>query len=303
MYITEQVRTARPLLTKGAKLMLLSTFCFSLMQFLIKAMPQIPSIEHVFFRSFITWVFSVGFLLTNGVSLVGKNQKLLLLRGVVGSISMFSFFYILPRIPFASSVTFKYLSPMFTTLFAVVLLNERPRWMQWGCIGLSFAGVLLLKGFDARIGMFDFGIGILSGVAGGLLYIVIRKIGDDDHPLVVVHYFMLLASVVSGFWMIPYWVTPTLTEAAGLFLIGFVGFVAQVYMTKAFMEPDDLSSLAILRYAEVLYALLIGFLWFGESYTLLSFCGIALILSGLIFSIRAKPKTKQTAISETVTQE
>ena len=278
--------------------MLLSTFCFSLMQFLIKAMPQIPSIEHVFFRSFVTWLFSVGFLLANGISVVGKNQKLLLLRGVVGSVSMFSFFYILPRIPFATSVTFKYLSPMFTTLFAVALLNERPRWVQWGCIGLSFTGVLLLKGFDTRIDLFDFGIGILSGVAGGLLYII-RKIGDDDHPLVVVHYFMLLASLVSGFWMIPYWVTPTLTEATGLFLIGFVGFVAQVYMTKAFMEPDDLSSLAILRYAEVLYALLIGFLWFGETYTPLSFLGILLILSGLLLSIRTKPAKTKDIVPET----
>jgi len=298
MFTTEQLQAARPLLTKGAKLMLLSTFCFSLMQFLIKAMPQIPSIEHVFFRSFVTWLFSVGFLLANGISVVGKNQKLLLLRGVVGSVSMFSFFYILPRIPFATSVTFKYLSPMFTTLFAVALLNERPRWVQWGCIGLSFTGVLLLKGFDTRIDLFDFGIGILSGVAGGLLYII-RKIGDDDHPLVVVHYFMLLASLVSGFWMIPYWVTPTLTEATGLFLIGFVGFVAQVYMTKAFMEPDDLSSLAILRYAEVLYALLIGFLWFGETYTPLSFLGILLILSGLLLSIRTKPAKTKDIVPET----
>jgi drug/metabolite transporter (DMT)-like permease len=277
-------------LTKGVQYMLISTACFTVMQSLIKYMPadHIPTIEQTFFRSFVTWVFCLNFMLNNKITFKTNNIKLIALRSVIGSLSMFSFFYILPRMPLGSSVALKYLSPIFTAIFAVFLLNEKLKPMQWFYFFISFSGVVLLKGFDARIGLFDFTLGLISAISGGILYILIRKIGDDDHPSVVVHYFMLFASVISGILMIPYWVTPNLQDSFIFLGVGYSGYVAQIYMTKAFQEKDDANYLAIFKYLEAIYAIIIGYLLFGETYNYVSFFGLILIFLGLILTVRLK---------------
>lgn len=274
--------------------MIISTLCFTAMQSLIKYLPvgRIPTIEQTFFRSIVTAVFCLAFMFKNHITFKIKNIKLILVRSVVGTISMFSFFYILPRMPLGTSVTIKYLSPVFTALFAGAMLNEKIKTKQWFYIVLAFVGVLLLKGFDSRVATIDLFIGLISAVSGGLLYIILRQIGDDDHPFVVVFYFMLIASLLSAVFMIPYWVTPNLEDSMVFLGVGFFGFVAQIYMTKAFQQQDDANYLAQFKYLEAVFAIITGFLWFGESYTYLSFLGIILIFVSLILNIRLKTKQR-----------
>jgi drug/metabolite transporter (DMT)-like permease len=282
------------ILTKGVQYMLISTACFTVMQSLIKFMPadHIPTIEQTFFRSFVTWIFCVFYMLNNKITFKTNNIKLIALRSVIGSASMFSFFYILPRMPLGSSVALKYLSPIFTAMFAVVLLKEKLKPIQWLFFLISFTGVVLLKGFDARITLFDFSLGIFSAISGGILYILIRKIGDDDDPSVVVHYFMLFASIISAILMIPYWVTPNFQDSLIFLGVGYSGYVAQIYMTKAFQEKDDANYLAIFKYLEAIYAIIIGYVIFGETYTYLSFFGLILIFLGLVLMVRLKSMEK-----------
>ena len=290
------------LLTEGVKYMLISTLCFTAMQGLIKYLPQdrIPTIEQTFFRSFITALFCLVFMLKNHITFDIKNVKLIWIRSIVGSISMFSFFYILPRMPLGTSVTIKYLSPVFTALFAGTMLNERIKPLQWVYIFMAFIGILLLKGFDNRVHLMDLAIGLISAVSGGLLYIILRQIGDDDHPFVVVFYFMAIASMFSAIGMVGYWVTPNWQDCLVFLGVGFFGFIAQIYMTKAFQEKDDANFLAQFKYLEAAYAIILGYLWFDETYTFLSFMGIIVIFVSLILTIRLKSKERfKTPIEDT----
>lgn len=279
--------------------MIISTLCFTIMQAVVKYLPKFRSFQHIFFRSVIGWIFCVIVLQYHKISLVGKNSSLFIFRGIIGSVSMFSFFYVLTNIPFGSAVAFKYLSPIFTALFAVYLLKEKIRLVQWIFFLISFAGITLLKGFETRIGLFDLSIGLISAISGGLLYIIIRKIGDDDEPLVILHYFMLVSAVCSGIAVIPFWVTPGVKDCFWFLLIGSVGFEAQLYFTSAIQQPgNEVSFLAIIRYAEVLYALIIGYIFFDEVYNAQSFTGIFLIFTGLILSFRLKSKLRKEEIAE-----
>ncbi|MEO6583341.1 MAG: DMT family transporter [Ferruginibacter sp.] len=289
----------KAIFTKGVRYLLLSTLCFTVMQALIKYQPKFHSFQHIFFRSVIGWVFCIIVLLYQRTSLIGKNNSLLIFRGIIGSVSMFCFFYILTNIPFGSAVAFKYLSPVFTAIFAVFLLKEKIKVLQWFFFLISFAGVVLLKGFDTRISFFDVSIGLVSAISGGLLLIIIRKIGDDDHPLVILHYFMMVSAVLSSIAVIPYWVTPNFNDCLWFLLIGTIGFVAQLYFTKAIQQPgNEISFLAIIRYTEVLFALLIGYIFFDEIYSAQGFTGIFLIFTGLILSFRLKSKLRKEEIVE-----
>lgn len=275
-------------MSKGIKYMLISTFCFSAMQSLVKYLPEIPIFEHIFFRSIIGWLLCIIILKKENVSIIGKNNKMLVFRGLVGSMSMFSFFYLLSRIPFGTAVAFKYLSPVFTTILAVLILKEKLKPLQWFYLMLSFSGILLLKGFDPRISFFDLGVGLMAAFSGGWLFIIIRKIGEDDHHLVILHYFMFISATISGFASIDSWVSPSLSQSLLILLIGVIGFVAQNFFTISIQQKDNVSLLSILRYTEAIYALVIGYFIFAETYSWISIIGILMIFLGVILTMQMK---------------
>jgi drug/metabolite transporter (DMT)-like permease len=287
-------------ITEGVQYMLISIVCFTAMQGLIKYLPQnrIPTIEQMFFRCFITGLFCLFFMVKKRIGFGVKNMRLIGIRSIVGTISMFAFFYTLPRMPLGTSVTIKYLSPVFTAMFAGVMLKEKIKAPQWVYIGLAFLGVILLKGFDSRVSLIDLGIGLMSAISAGMLYIILRKMSDDDHPLTVVFYFMTIASSIAVLLMIPYWVTPNLEDSIVFLGVGFFGFIAQIYMTKAFQQKEDANYLAQFKYLEAVCAIILGYFYFGETYNFWSFMGIILIFMSLILTIRLKNREKIDAAIE-----
>ena len=130
-------------------------------------------------------------------------------------------------------------------------------------------------------------LGILGAVFGGGVYVVIRKIGQSEHSMVIINYFMLSAAILTGLLMIPDWKKPSLYQWMLLISTGIFGYFAQIYMTKAF-QIESASRIAQLKYLEVIYSLIIGLIWFGEGYSWLSLIGILLILVFMILNVLVK---------------
>lgn len=254
----------------GIQSMLIATIFFTVMQSFVKQLDGLHTFEITFFRSAITSICCFIYLGFYRLPIIGKNQKILVLRAILGIISMTSFFFTLQWMPFGAAVSLKYLSPVFAAIVALFLLKEKIKRIQWLFLIMALLGVLLLKGFDTRINLEGLTIGILGAVAGGLIYPLIRKIGKSEHPMIIINYFMFIATLVMGGLMVPFWRTPVTLEWLLLIGIGFSGFFAQVFMTKAF-QVGAVSQIAPLKYLEVVYALLIGAIWYGEQYAFLSF--------------------------------
>ena len=122
-----------------------------------------------------------------------------------------------------------------------------------------------------------------------MVYIIIRKIGQGDHPLVVVNYFMFTATCVGGLCSIFNWQSPAGVEWFILLSMGFFGFFGQLFMTKAY-QMASIGTVAPMKYLEAVFALLVGWIWFGEGYTLLGLIGIALIIFGMLLNVYVKQK-------------
>lgn len=271
-------------LSKGIQFMLLATVFFTIMQTFVKQLTPMHTFEITFFRSAITSFCCFLYLGFYRLPIIGKNQKILIIRAVLGIISMTSFFFTLQWMPFGAAVSLKYLSPVFAAVVAIFMLKEKIKPWQWCFLAMALAGVLLLKGFDTRINFKGLSIGIFGAMAGGLIYPLIRKIGKSEHPMVIINYFMFIAAIVLGVLMIPFWKNPSSLEWLLLIGVGLSGFFAQVFMTKAF-QVGEVSLIAPLKYLEVVYALLIGLIWYGESYAFFSFIGIVLIIAGMLLNV------------------
>ena len=166
--------------------MLLSTFWFSLMNVMVKKLSYLPPMELVFFRCTVASIIGFTLLKKQSLPWQGSNRKLLLLRGMFGTIALFTFFYTLQRMPIGTAVTIQYLSPVFTTIFAVYILREKVVPVQWLFFMISFLGVIVIKGFDHRIDGATLAIGLLSSMVSGLAYNMVRSLKEKEHPLVVV---------------------------------------------------------------------------------------------------------------------
>ncbi|UZD24714.1 DMT family transporter [Algoriphagus halophytocola] len=267
--------------------MLLAGVFFALMNVSVKYIPHIPAIEIIVFRSLFSLIFSYLILRKQKVNVFGNNKKWLVIRGVVGSIGLISFFYTLQNIPLASAVTIQYLSPIFTTIFGIFIVRERVKPVQFLFFAISFAGVIVIQGFDARVDFFWAMVGITSAIFSGLAYNVIRKLKNTEHPLVIIFYFPLVtlpfAAVVAAFG----WVNPVGWDWLILLFIGICTQTAQYFLTIAYQNAN-VSKVSSLTYIGIVYALLFGFFFFGETFNAMAYIGMGLVLLGILLNMRVK---------------
>ena len=267
--------------------MLLAGVFFALMNVSVKYIPDIPAIEIILFRSVFSLVFSYSLLKKKGVNVFGNNKKLLVIRGIVGSVGLISFFYTLQKIPLASAVTLQYLSPILTTILGIYLVKEKVKPIQFVFFTISFIGVLFVQGFDTRVNLLYAGIGLISALFSGLAYNVIRKLKNTEHPLVIIFYFPLVTLPIATTISIFTWVQPVGWDWVILLWIGICTQTAQYFMTVAYQNAN-VSKISSLSYLGIFYALIFGFFFFGETYTLMAYVGMGLLLLGVILNYRVK---------------
>lgn len=276
----------------GIKYILLATIFFQLMNTCVKFVPHIPAHQIIFFRSIISLSVSFIHLKILNIHPWGNNKVALILRGIFGMASLTAFFITLQRMPLATAVTIQYLSPIFTIIFATFILGEKSKPLQYLFFIISFAGVVIVRGFDDRIATNDLMLGILSAMFSGLAYNMIRKSRNSEHPIVVVFYFPLVALPIITIWCLTEWVDPVGWDWLFLILTGVFTQVAQVFMTKAY-QLEKASTISGLQYLGLIYSLTIGYFIFDETYSWLSLVGMGLIVSGILLNLLyEKIKTK-----------
>ncbi len=276
------------MISKGIVFILIATFAFAIMNATAKELSDFHPMQVVFFRALGTFVFIFPTMLLRKIRIVGNNPKFLFLRGFVGVISLATFFMALQRIPLGSAISIRYLGPIFGVVMAALFLKEKVKGLQWLSFAIAFSGVILLKGFDLRIDNLSLGLLLISAFFVGMVFVLLRYLSETDHYLTIINYFMVMAIIASLFF-INQWRMPVGNEWYPVVGIGILGMVGQVFMTRAF-QTEDTSVLAPFKYMELVWALIMGYFLFGETYSWLPFLGIILIIIGMLLNVYSKNK-------------
>lgn len=277
-------------LSRGAGNMLLATFAFAVMNVFVKQLERIPAMEIVFFRCLVSGLICGVEISRRCFDWKGNNHTLLVARGSFGTLALFTFFLTLQHMNLATAVTIQYLSPIFTALIGVFVLQEMVPARQWLFYGVAFAGVFVLKGFDTRVSTFYLLIGIVSAICSGMAYNLVRRLREREEPIVVVLHFQLVG-IVAGFLVsLFHWISPLPWEWFCLLMCGVLTQVGQVCLTKS-LQSERIARVAVLNYIGLLYALIFGLTIFGERYTFQASLGIALVVAGVVLAVLyGKPK-------------
>lgn len=98
---------------------------------------------------------------------------------------------------------------------------------------------------------------------------------------------MIIAALFGGVLAISDWQNPVGVEWVMLLSLGVFGYFGQYYMTKAF-QVAEVNQVAPLKYIEVVFTMLIGVIWIGETYTMISLLAVFLIILGLVLNYSVK---------------
>ena len=257
---------------------------FCTMDSMVKALGgSYGSFQLMLFRSAIA-MLPVAVLIwrAGGLKIVRSNRPWLqAARVVVGFGSLLGFFYVFPRMPLVDAYAISFAAPLFMVALSVPLLGEPVGWRRWSAVGVGFAGVLIM--LDPW-GMEFHAISLILLAATfcyALSTILVRLASRHDHDVVSLFWFSLSASVVSFFGAIPEWIWPTPIDWLWLVLLGLLGGVAQVLITRAWrLAPAAV--LAPFDYASIVLAVLFGYLWFKEEPSSTIWYGLPLVIgSGL----------------------
>jgi drug/metabolite transporter (DMT)-like permease len=265
---------------RGVWYMALATFLFALMTVFVKLVPEIPALEIIFFRAIISVTLCYWGLKRAWVPIFGNNKPMLILRGIAGVLALTLNFYLIHEIPLATASTLTYLAPISTTLIGILFVKEKVSPLQFVFFAVSFAGTLVIQGFDARVSLFHLGVGIVTSLFMGIAYNCVRKLSTSEHPLVIIFYFPFVCLPVTGIWCLLFWVQPQGWAWFHLAMVGITSQVAQYYMTRAY-QLAEISTVSILNYTGIIYAIVLGFILFGEGFNLLTYAGMALVLAGV----------------------
>ena len=264
--------------------MFLSTLAFFLANVFVKEVAHIPAMETLFFRCIISTTLCVVGLRRANASLIGSNHTMLLLRGVFGTTALFCFFLTLQQMPLASAQTIQYLSPIFTATIAIFVLGENVKAVQWAFYAIAFSGVLLIERFDSRISPFYLALGILSAACSGMAYNLVRSLRGKEHPLTVVLHFQLVGAVVGFVSLFFQWETPVGWDWLFLLLVGIFSQIGQIFLTNA-LQRERVAGVAIVNYTGLVYAIVTGWVVFGEPQGIISLAGMALVVAGVFLSV------------------
>ena len=284
---------------KGIVLKLISAVLFAVMSALIRYLGvRYPIGEVVFYRSAFAIVPIILIYAWRGelAATVRTERPLCQLnRGALSVVGMFCNFGALARLPLVESNAISFTSPLFSVAFAALFLKERVRIYRWSAVIVGFIGVLVvlaphLSGDELSIAMASATSvgGVIYAIAGSITnagtMIQTRLLTQSETTSSIVFYFSLICAI-AGLVTWPFgWIAPTGREFLILACIGFLGGTGHIVLTESYRHAAA-SVVAPFDYTSMILALILGYVMFGETPTVMIVIGSAIIAAAGLFVI------------------
>ncbi|WP_418245658.1 DMT family transporter [Dysosmobacter sp.] len=266
--------------------MLVSTTSFCLMSMVVKlSATTVGTLQQVFFRNLVSLI-AVGVVIwKRNLPFLGEKQyqPALFARSFFGFVGVIMLFYATANARQADIAILSRTSPIWTTVFAALILKEKISKVQVPVIALCLAGtvVAMRPSFDSNI--LPLLLAAATAVSSGLAYTMIAFCKGKVHPLTVIFHFSLFSTVAGFFLMLPTFTMPTFRDVIMLILIGVFAAGGQIGLTFAYQKAPA-SEVSIYDYVGIVVSMLIGNLVFGEPLAASSILGGVLITSSALWS-------------------
>lgn len=288
--------------TAGVVIMLLGLFMFALNDAMGKWLVASFSVGQVLLvRSIGAFIILGPLLSSRGARknlLQPERPGLQALRVLFATLDTGFFYAAVVYLPLADVMTFYMAGPIYVAALSHFLLGERVGWRRWTAIFIGFIGVLIVLRPSSASLSWPSLFALIGSVSLALTLILSRMLRSTS-DVVLVTWQTLGAALAGAVLSIGAWHTPTLPDLYALLMLGVVSCIAHMMLTRS-VKLASASVLAPLQYTLLLWAVVMGIVFFGEYPDSQILAGSAVIVGAGLFIFHRRQVVGQPVKAETV---
>ncbi len=257
---------------------------FSIHDALIKTLQAYSLFQIGFFAVLFSFVpFTLFIAVQREQILLRPNQpKLVAVRCVSIFGSMVCAFYAFKSLPLAQAYALIFAAPLLITILAIPVLKERVKWYRWMAIIIGFMGVVIVLNPGTQAMTPGHAAGMAAAFFSATTAVITRKIGSGESSLTLIVYPLLVNLSICALAMV--WVYQPMSgqTLAIMCSIGLLAVLGQAMLIFAYRNAPA-QYIAPFQYSQMLWAVIIGALFFDESPGTNVWLGsLVIILSGVM---------------------
>jgi drug/metabolite transporter (DMT)-like permease len=192
-------------------------------------------------------------------------------------------------LPLADNIAVTLAGPLFLTALAPSLLGERVGWRRWLAVGVGFAGIVLMFRPTGEVMRWAALLPVGAALTGAFRDIVTRRISVTESSISMLFYSTVFISL-AGLATLPFGWRPLAAADVGLMaLSGLLLGAAQYLMIEAFRHAEA-AVVAPFRYSQMVWAVLLGFVVFGDLPDRWLIAGAALVISSGLYILHREAR-------------
>jgi drug/metabolite transporter (DMT)-like permease len=284
---------------RGILYMVAATVLFAITAALAKwLVATYPVGEVMFFRSFFSFLVAAALILpATGLSVFAtKRPRDHLFRGMSQSISQTFTVLAFSLMPLAGAIAINFSAPLWSALLSVIWLKERAGPARWTVLLAGFGGVLIV----ANPGMDSLTLGALFALGNAVMYgsvtVAVRGMTATESTATLMMWQLSILAVAHTFLLLFGFRWPTPFDTTLFVLSGVANVVGQYLWTRALLLAPA-TAVSPFYYLMLVWALVIGFLVWGDVPTLALILGSGIVVGSGLFLLWHESKRRPPARS------
>ncbi|MDP5086500.1 MAG: DMT family transporter [Yoonia sp.] len=274
---------------RGALFALLAFGVFATHDVIVKILGGIYSpFQIVFFSVLLSFPLAAVMLMRDAKpgTLMPVHPWWMTLRTGAAVVTGVSAFYAFSVLPLAQVYAILFAAPLLITVLAIPVLGETVRLRRWMAVIVGLIGVLVVL----RPGQTELSAGhiaaLAAAVGGSIASIVVRKIGNEERPVVMMLHPMIANFVLMG-CALPFVYQPMPIEHLGMLgVIAVFAWIASRLVIAAY-QAGEAAIIAPMQYSQIVWATGFGLLFFDERIDMATGIGAGIIIaSGMYIVLR-----------------
>ena len=242
---------------------------------------RLHAVEIAFFR----FLFSAAIVL---IPMLRSNENLFksnmhswhIMRGIFGAVALGLCCHSVNVMPLAENTTILFSEALFMLPLSAIFLKEKISKTAVFATAIGFFGLILMFRPKAEnmniLAIFPTTAAFLFAV----MNIMIKKMIDSkENTYTMLFYFGFYTTLISAIFIPLYWTTPSWKELFLIFLLGIGANLIQLFIFLAY-RATSASSISSVRYAELPFAVLFGYIFFQQIPDKTAIIGSLLIMAG-----------------------
>ncbi|WP_235075640.1 DMT family transporter [Holospora undulata] len=244
---------------------------------------HLKDINILFFRFFFATLSLIPLFIKHFQLSAFKKNYVHAVRGGLFALAMLPWCYSLIQLPIPLVISVGYLTPIFVTILASLILKESFSIARWVSVFLGFFGVAVSVNFSFTGANASIFVALLATFIFAVLDIVNKKLLTQKESFIST---MFMPTMWSCIWLLPLvilnWKTPSLSEFFMLFILGIGSNIMFFCLLKA-LDSYEMSALQPFKYSETIFSCIASFLCFNQLPSINVLFGLGFIIPATLY--------------------